>query len=242
MKVGLIIDIAILVILVICGWNGFKNGIIRGICGIIAVILALYGASVVFKMYSNEFTSMLKPFVGGMIDRSMAKVLGTYAGEEGEGDTSDPSAIIVQNEKNVYEVSFATLRDLGLSTNAADELAVDVAEGVSAVGRNMNQYLTKLLCQRVSYVCVFLLAFIILGAILGIIGNTLDIVFSLPGLGIVDSVGGAIFGVVKGLLIIFAIAMFLRYTGLLLKENVIGQSIVVSKLLNNNPLANLIGI
>ena len=96
MKVGLIIDIAILVILVICGWNGFKNGIIRGICGIIAVILALYGASVVSKMYSNEFTSMLKPFVGGMIDRSMAKVLGTYAGEEGEGDTSDPSAIIVQ--------------------------------------------------------------------------------------------------------------------------------------------------
>ena len=242
MKIGVIIDIAILIILILCGWNGFKNGIIRGICGIIAVILALYGASLVAKMYSSEFTSMAKPFVSGMLDRSMAKAMGTYNAAEDDDTDSAADVMTVVDRNNVYEVSFATLRNLGLSENAAEKMATEVSDGVNSVGRDMTQYLTELMSQRVSYVCVFLLAFIIIAAALGIIENMLDIVFSLPGLGIADSVGGAVFGVLKGILIILAVAMFLRYTGLLLKENIIGDSIIMSKLLNSNPIANMIGI
>jgi membrane protein required for colicin V production len=129
-----------------------------------------------------------------------------------------------------------------MSENAAQKLAEDVQNGVNSVGRDMSTYLTKLVCERISYVCVFMLAFIIMAVVLAIIENAIDIIFTLPGLGLVDTIGGIVFGIVKGILIVLAIAMFLRYTGLLLKDNVVEDSFIISKLLNNNPIANIIGI
>ena len=239
MKIGLIIDLAVVVLLLFLGWNGFKNGLIRSIIGVLVVVIALYGATLVAKMYSGEFSGMFKPFLSGMLERSTAQVTGSYDGEEGGPLTT---TVTVENKDDVYEVCFATLRNLGLSEGAASRLADTVKEGVEVSGRSFNQFLTETVCDRVAYVCVFLLAFIILGAVLAIIGNTIDIVFTLPGLGVVDSILGAILGLAKGFLIVMAVAMFLRYTGLLLKDNVVRDSYFVSKLLNNNPIANLIGL
>ena len=38
------IDVVLLAIVVYCGWRGYRNGIIRGICGLLAIVIALYGA------------------------------------------------------------------------------------------------------------------------------------------------------------------------------------------------------
>ena len=243
MSTGLIIDIAVIIIVALCAWSGFKNGIIRGVCGILAIILALYGASIAAKMYSNEFVSMFRPFVGGMLDTSVSNSInGRYVEDEQGRQIEDPTVIRAEDNSSVYDVSFAALRNIGLSENAAQKMAEDVKAGVSAVDRDMSAYLTKLVCERISYVCVFMLAFIILAVALAIIGNAIDIVFTLPGLGLADSIGGVVFGIVKGILIVMAIAMFLRYTGLLLKDHMVEDSFIISKLLNNNPVANIIGI
>ena len=242
MKTGLIVDIVLLVILALCVWNGYKNGFIRGIFGLLAVVIALYGASLAAKMYSNEFTSMFKPFVGGLLDRSINRAVGEDTGDE-EGVTRRfTTSFLAEDTTDVYEVSYAALRNIGLSDNAAEKMAREVSDGVSKVGRDMSQYLTRVVCGRVAYVCVFLLAFILIAVALAIVGNALDIVFAFPGLGIIDSILGAIFGVAKGLMIILAICMFLRYTGLLINDHIVEESYIMSRVLNSNPLANLIGL
>ena len=40
----LIIDIILLVIVALCTWSGYKKGLIGGIAGILAVIIALFSA------------------------------------------------------------------------------------------------------------------------------------------------------------------------------------------------------
>ena len=57
---SLIIDLILIAIVAFCAWNGYRKGFIMGISGILALIVAFYGAQIVADTYSQEFTSMLK--------------------------------------------------------------------------------------------------------------------------------------------------------------------------------------
>ena len=41
----LIIDIVLLVIIALCTWTGYKRGLVGGVAGILAIIIALFGGS-----------------------------------------------------------------------------------------------------------------------------------------------------------------------------------------------------
>ena len=54
MIMRLIIDIVLLVIVALCTWSGYKKGLIGGIAGILAVIIALFGGSLLSSAYAHE--------------------------------------------------------------------------------------------------------------------------------------------------------------------------------------------
>ena len=64
----LIINIVLLVIIALCTWGGFKRGLVGGIAGLLAIVIALFGGSLLSATYSGEVIPALKPFVGGIID------------------------------------------------------------------------------------------------------------------------------------------------------------------------------
>ena len=41
----IIIDILLLVIIALCTWNGYKRGLVGGVAGILAIVIALFGSS-----------------------------------------------------------------------------------------------------------------------------------------------------------------------------------------------------
>ena len=49
-----IIDFVLVAIILICGWCGYKKGLIMGIGGIIAIILSLLAANLLAKSFSYE--------------------------------------------------------------------------------------------------------------------------------------------------------------------------------------------
>ena len=63
-----ILIVVFIAIPVFCAWRGYKNGIIRGACGILAIILALFCGNIIANMYGTDFDGMLYPFVNGMVD------------------------------------------------------------------------------------------------------------------------------------------------------------------------------
>jgi uncharacterized membrane protein required for colicin V production len=232
-----VIDITLILIVAFCAWRGFRNGVIRGICGVLAIILSLYGANLIAKAYSSEFTGMLEPFVSGIVDNAVNNVLG--AGEDSE---ENPDAILTEDERSdVYTVSYEALKTLGIAENAATLLAEKVSGEMENIGQGMTANLTVKLCEALAYIAVFGISFILLSIIFAVIGNIINLAFSIPGIEQLDKIIGIFLGLIKGLLIVLALAVIIRYIGLL-SADTIRKTVILNYVLNENPIAKLLGI
>ena len=218
----LAIDIAIIVIVAFCTWRGFKNGIVRGVFGVLTLVVSLYAANIAATAYSGEFTGMLKPFIGGVIDSALADV----PDEEAAG---------------AYETAFSALRKVGLPVSAAEQVAEQSVSGDGGQNGFLADMITDKLSSVLAYVVVFGIAFLLLAIIFAVVGNLINLVFSLPGLRLADEIAGTAFGLLKGMVIVYAIAVIVRYIGLLAPET-IEQTVVLNNIVNNNPIANMLGI
>ena len=65
---NIIIDLILLLIVALCIWDGYKRGLIGGIAGIFAIIIALLAGSSLSDSYASEAVPVLKPFIDGYID------------------------------------------------------------------------------------------------------------------------------------------------------------------------------
>jgi uncharacterized membrane protein required for colicin V production len=227
--ITLLIDLAIIGVVVFCAWRGFKSGLIRGVFGVVTLVVALIFANIAANAYSEEFTGMLTPFVGGIVDTALAEmVTENIAFEEVEHE----------NESDEFRSAYTVLRMIGLPVSAA----IRVAE--QAVDEETDESLSDVIAARLSsamaFIAVFGIAFILLAIVFAVIGNLISIVFALPGLKLVDIIAGVAFGVVKGLLIVLAIATVVRYYGLLAVD-MLESTTVLNYLANNNFVANLLG-
>ena len=61
----LILDIVLLIIVALCTWGGYKRGLLGGIAGIVIIVVALFGGSLVSSAYAHEVVPALEPFVDG---------------------------------------------------------------------------------------------------------------------------------------------------------------------------------
>jgi len=231
----LALDIAVIAIVVFCGWRGYKNGLIRGVFGVVSLVVSLFIASVAATAYSDEFTEVLNPFVSGLIDKAIVEVIEKNIAEE-PGDYEDAS--------DDFITAHTALRRTGLPKAAASRVAElatkDIGEEGLPAGLLSNLVGDKL-SSVLAFVCVFGIAFILLAIIFTVIGNLVGFVFSLPGLKLLDTISGVVFGLAKGLIIVFALATVVRYAGILAPETLEGTS-ALKYIVNNNPIAARIGV
>jgi|GEM_PF-596037 len=73
--IGLIIDIVIVLVIALCAYRGFRSGIVRGVAGFLVLLLSLVIASVVSSTFAGEFVGVVQPFVGGLVDSQIQKIL-----------------------------------------------------------------------------------------------------------------------------------------------------------------------
>ncbi|SHI22790.1 Colicin V production protein [Sporobacter termitidis DSM 10068] len=242
------IDGVLILIVAFCAWRGLRNGFIRGVFGVLAIIVAIYGANLVASAYSSEFTGMLEPFVGGIVDKAVTRVVtpdddvvNPDAAPADDGEKNPDAALTDDEKTDVFDVSFAALRDIGVATGASKLIAEKVGGQVQAVGQPMSVYLTEKLCDALAYIGVFLIAFVLITIIFAVIGNIFNLAFSLPGIASVDKIVGLVLGILKGLLIVLVLAVVVRYVGLVSADTV-EKTTVLSFLLNRNPLAGILGL
>jgi uncharacterized membrane protein required for colicin V production len=244
----LAIDIAVIGIVVFCGWRGYRNGLIRGVFGVVALIVSLFIASTAATAYSGEFKEILSPFVGGIVDTAL-----TATPEEGE-ESEEPDLEGFEEKSDDFIIAYSALRRIGLfgspAAYIADQATEDGEDAETAEEEtpeeskpafSLSELIAEKLSSTLSYAAVFGIAFILLAIIFTVIGNLIGFVFSLPGLRLLDIIAGAAFGLAKGLIIIFALAAVLRYAGLISPATINGTHILKS-IVNNNPIARAIGI
>ena len=230
-----LIDVAIIGIVVFCAWRGYKNGLIRGVFGIVALLLSLFIANVAAQAYSEDAEGVISPFVSGMIESAVIEMAD-------EGIVYQPLA----HDHDIIHPEFGTaymaLRYIGLPESGAVRVAersLEFEEGDMEV--SLTDVVANRLSGTLSYIAVFAIAFILVAIAFAVIGNLIRVVFALPGLRLVDMIFGAALGFLKGLILIYTLAIVLRYFGLLMLETIEGTSIL-QHIINNNPLADILGV
>ncbi|MBO7738887.1 MAG: CvpA family protein [Oscillospiraceae bacterium] len=224
---SLIIDLILIAIVAFCAWNGYRKGFIMGISGILALIVAFYGAQIVADTYSQEFNSMLKPFVSGIVDSAVAKV------QEGTAESFD--------NEDVYEVTYDALGNIGILKSAARDIADEIAQKVERTGQTMREEIVSVLCSKISYILTVVVVFLLILIVFTVIANTINLAFKLPGLEFINELFGALFGFAKGAVIIVAIAWVMRYLGVLIDEDIVNKTVLLEWLMDHNLVTKFFG-
>ena len=233
--VSFLIDLAVIGTIVFCGWRGYKNGLIRGVFGVVSLIVALFIANFAAQAYSGEAKNILMPFVSGILDSTL-----TDMSEEGIEYQA------LAHDHDIDDADFGTaytaLREIGLPESAAVRIAEQSLETVGSEERlSITDRIASRLSSTLSYVAVFGIAFLLIAIVFAVIGNLVGFVFALPGLRIVDIISGAALGLVKGMIIVLAVTVIIRYFGLIFLPTIEGTTLL-RYFVNNNPIANMLGI
>ena len=243
---GLIIDIALVVIILICAFRGFRNGMVRGLCGFLAIVLSLVIGNASADAFSDEFTDALRPFVGGIVDGKLQRMLSPDKVEIDDTDTVEEGG---DNEFTDYGydtsttngVVMQTLRNLGFLESVSEKIASAIEEKTTETGYALGDIISTKLSSILAHIAIFAIAFLLLSIVFSVIGNLLNVVFSLPGLRLLDQIIGTALGLLKGVVIVMFLALVFRYVGII-SADLLGKTKVLMYFAEHNTIANLLGI
>ena len=206
---SIIIDLVLLLIVALCIWNGYKSGLIGGFAGILAIIIALLAGSMLSSNYAYEAIPVLEPFVDGYIDSQ--KTRDEVMAEMGYGSTDLSLEDVLES-------------DSSLRYDYAAERAVRYSDQTES---NMTEAVVQVLCDAITYVMGLTLSFLLILILLIAVSSIGNLVFRLPdSLQLLDELGGALVGFVKGFLYCVLLCWLLSFLGL-----VIGRETLESTLL-----------
>ena len=221
----LIIDIVLLIIVALCTWTGYKKGLIGGIAGILAVIVALFGGSLLSSAYAHEVVPVLEPFVDGYIDSQNTRDDVLEKLGYGFSDLSLED-ILARDSSLRYDYAMECMKNVGLYEDRAEELARKAVDYSDRNGVSMTDAVTVVLCDTVASVGALTLAFLMILILLVAIGNIGNLSFRLPNLELLDEIGGAVLGFVKGFLYCVLLCWGLSFLGIVLgKETIAGTTL-----------------
>ena len=216
----MIIDIVLLAIIALCTWGGYKRGLVGGVAGILAIVIALFGGSLLSSAYAGEVIPALEPFVDGYIDSQNTRedVLETL----GYGD-SDKSLddILAEDPSLRYDYAYECMGLVGFSTKRAEELADRAVYVADENGLEMTDAVVGVLCDTITYVGGLLLAFLLILIFLIAVANVGNLSFRLPNMENLDEIGGAVLGFVRGFLYCVLLSWLLSFFGLVLGKSTI---------------------
>ncbi|MCQ2557488.1 MAG: CvpA family protein [Oscillospiraceae bacterium] len=231
MLARLILDIMILAILALCTWDGFKRGFIGAIAGILVVVIALLGGSLLSHTYAGEVIPALEPFVDGYIDSqaSREKILETLKASELLSSSSDRSLDDVLSDDPSLRADYAYLcmTMMGFNSDRSVEMATEAVQMANAnPDKDMTEAVVDVLCSTISYIVGLLLAFLMILIAVTALGNFANLSFRLPNMQNLDEIGGAVLGFVRGFLYCILLCWMLSYLGILLGKTTIDRSVL----------------
>ena len=221
--IRLILDIVLLLIVALCTWSGYRKGLIGGIAGILVVVIALFGGSLLSSAYSREVVPVLEPFVDGYIDSQNTRDDILEKLNYGYSDLSLED-VLARDSSLRYKYAEECMKTVGIYQDRAEEMAVKAVETADRNGVSMTDAVVSVLCDTASFVGGLTVAFLLILILLVAIGNIGNLSFRLPNLELLDEIGGAVLGFVKGFLYCVLLCWLLSFLGLIIGRDTIEDS------------------
>ncbi len=223
-----VIDLILLAVLLLCAWNGYKKGLIMEIGAMVCLAVSLYAACMLANTFSYEVVFALEPFAGGYIESVMTE----QAPERLDYDLTEYSIndIVAEDPSKIHDIAKATFECLGVYEVTADELAEDVQAYMDENEVPLKTAVIDVTCNTVVYAAAVALIFLIILIFLTVLGNIPNLTFHLPNMEEVDEIGGALMGLLRGVVLCMLAVWVLKFSGLVIGEETLSNTILAKLL------------
>ena len=212
---GIIVDLIIVGILVLCIFLGYKRGLTGSLLKIVTFILALIIAFILFKPVSNFIINNTE------LDENLESSIKSMFLEVEENDTNSnmPTAMTDYINKVIEDAADDA------KTAVVETAARDVAISIINLG-------------------VVIVVYIIARIILIFVKGIASLITKLPVIKQFDKLGGIIFGLLKALVIIYVILAIISFVSPVITDSgvidAINQSFIGKGMYNNNILLEIV--
>jgi hypothetical protein len=125
------------------------------------------------------------------------------------------------------EAAEKVLDELGFSDMVNNVLADAILRNAKDAGTSLMASATSTICRGAAFGVLFIVGFILIRCALGFAARFISKIFNLPVLNMFNKAGGAAFGLLYGLAILFILGWGLRFMGAWLPGETIEQTYIV---------------
>lgn len=206
----LLFDFIIILILLFFVVMGKKKGFVLTLCGLVALLIAFVGASLLARYASPPIAEAITP--------QITTALEEYIQEELPHMDGDDSIYTALKEWGFY-----------------NQLVDDMEESFSDTSGELLSTIASTIAHSICYLILFLVTFVLVLIGWYFLSHTIDLVFKLPGLNLLNTWGGAALGLVRGCLILFVFAWAMQYFGTIISEEIVAKTYLLKFFMESSP-------
>ena len=218
MTTPVIIDVIMAVVLIAAVIYGAHRGLFRALAGLAVVIVALVGAAIIANTLAAPAARLVTPLIREQIETKVDEAMARQSQE-------------VQMPEEDVDEGFAIedlLALMGLDEDVRNSLASQTQEKIQDTGVSLVMAVVESLAQSILYAALFLVSFV-----------GLTILLKLPGLHLVNSLGGAVIGLIEGALVLFLAIWVLRRFGVSFETDTVSATHILRFFATHTPLSAL---
>jgi len=236
-----ILTLLFLGIILFCGWTGYKKGMIMGVGSLLIFVVSVYFANLLSTTFSGEVIDALRPFASGYVETEIVdKVVRPALGIDVTNlSVTDFLAANPGKEQQFCQLIF---ENMGIYEATAEQMSNEAVLYSQQFGWGIEDSAVEILCIRVAYAAGFILSFIMIIIVLTAIGNIPNLSFKIPGFDTLNDISGAILGIAQGFCLCLFIAWGLKFTGIIISQEILADTGLVSWFMSRTVLVNILGV
>lgn len=229
MTTTVIIDVIAAAVLIAAAAWGAHRGLFRSLAGLAVVIVALVGAAVIANALAAPAARLVTPLIREGIETRVDEAMA----QQSQG-VQMPEADVDEG----FEIA-DLLALMGLDEDVRDSLARQTEEKIQDTGVSLAMAVVESVAESILYAALFLISFVGLTIALKLLIRALDLVLQLPGLHLVNSLGGGLIGLAEGALALFLAIWVLRRFGVSFETDTVSATHILKFFATHTPLSAL---
>ena len=226
MTAPVIIDIVVAAILGgFVVWGG-SRGLVRSLAGLVAVVIALVGAGIAAATFAPPATRFVTPLIAEEIQERVEEAVASRA--TGTESVQAPE----MSELSIGEL----LTVLGLDEDVRSRLTEQAETAVRDTGAAVIEAVVESVAYSFIYGALYILSFLLLLLLVRVLIGAMDLVTKLPGLNLLNALGGAAAGLIEGILLLFLAVWVLRRLGVSFETEALAEAHILRIFTANTPL------
>ena len=233
MTTPVIIDAVAVAILAFFVLWGAHQGLLRSLTGLLTIVVALVGAGLIAGALADSAARLAGPLVEERIRTQVDEAITAQSSQKVEMPELD-----VEGGDEEFDIQ-DLLALMGLDQDVRDSLTEEIQEKAVDAGTTIAAAVVESVVRSVLYGVVFLLSFLALTVLLKLAIGALDLVAKLPGLHLLNTLGGAAAGLVQGVVLAFLAIWIARRLGVSFETETVAQTHILHFFTTNTPLSAL---